>query len=70
MLSQIFKAPARVRVIRSSPAGSLLEEFAAFLFESGYAEKADTQRSQSVDTSDQRNTSLIGRADAACPLVS
>ena len=38
MLSQIFKAPARIRVIRSSPAGSLLEEFADFLFESGYAE--------------------------------
>ncbi len=38
MLSQFFKSTARVRAIRMSPFGTLLEDFAAYLFESGYAE--------------------------------
>lgn len=38
MLSQYFESAARIQVIRSSPFGSLLEEFAEYLFESGYAE--------------------------------
>lgn len=38
MLSHYFDSPARVRVIRSSPSGALLEDFADYLFQSGYAE--------------------------------
>ena len=38
MLSQFFKSTARVQAIRMSPFGTLLEDFAAYLFESGYAE--------------------------------
>ncbi len=37
MLSEFFKAPARIRTIRSGPSGALLESFANHLFESGYA---------------------------------
>lgn len=38
MLSKYFEASARVRQIRSSPAGALLEGFAQALFQRGYAE--------------------------------
>jgi site-specific recombinase XerD len=38
MLSQFFEAPTRIRAIRSSPSGALLEDFADYLFQSGYAE--------------------------------
>jgi integrase/recombinase XerD len=37
VLSELFEAPARIRAIRSGPAGALLESFANHLFESGYA---------------------------------
>ena len=38
MLSHYFESPARIQAIRNGPSGSLLEDFAAYLFESGYAE--------------------------------
>lgn len=38
MLSQYFESAARIQVIRSNPSGLLLEKFAEYLFESGYAE--------------------------------
>ncbi len=37
MLSRFLKSPARIQVLRKSPAGALLEDFADFLFQSGYA---------------------------------
>src|SRR3989442_15846990 len=38
MLSQYFESPARTRTIRSNPGGALLEDFADYMFENGYAE--------------------------------
>lgn len=38
MLSEFFEAPERIRAIRSSPSGALIEGFAGQLFERGYAE--------------------------------
>jgi integrase/recombinase XerD len=38
MLSHFFEAPARIHEICNSPCGALLEDFADFLFQSGYAE--------------------------------
>jgi integrase/recombinase XerD len=38
MLSHFFESPARIRTIRCNPSGTLLEGFADYLFESGYAE--------------------------------
>ena len=38
MLSKYFESPARIQAIRNSPSGSFLEDFASYLFESGYAE--------------------------------
>jgi hypothetical protein len=38
MLSHFFESPARIRAIRCNPSGALLEGFADYLFESGYAE--------------------------------
>jgi integrase/recombinase XerD len=38
MLSHFFESPARIRAIQCNPSGSLLEGFADYLFESGYAE--------------------------------
>jgi len=38
MLSHFFEAHARVREIRSNPCGALIEGFAGYLFENGYAE--------------------------------
>jgi site-specific recombinase XerD len=37
MLSEFFEAPSRIRAIRGGPSGALLEAFANYLFESGYA---------------------------------
>jgi integrase/recombinase XerD len=37
MLSQFFETPERIRAIRSSPSGELIEGFADYLFQSGYA---------------------------------
>ena len=33
MLSQFFEAPARIRAIRCSPSGALLEDFADYLLD-------------------------------------
>ena len=38
MLSHFFQAPARIREIRSNPSAALIEGFADYLFENGYAE--------------------------------
>jgi site-specific recombinase XerD len=38
MLSEFFKSPHRIQQIRGGPSGALLEDFAAYLFQSGYAE--------------------------------
>jgi len=38
MLSHFFERPARIREIRSSPSGPLIEGFADHLFQNGYAE--------------------------------
>jgi len=38
MLSKYFESTARIQAILKSPSGSLLEDFAGYLFESGYAE--------------------------------
>jgi site-specific recombinase XerD len=38
MLSHFFEAPTRIREIRSGPSGSLIEGFADYLFQNGYAE--------------------------------
>jgi hypothetical protein len=38
MLSHFFEAPTRIREIRSNPSGSLIEGFADYLFQNGYAE--------------------------------
>ncbi len=38
MLSQFFEAPERIRFIRNAPSGALIESFAGYLFQSGYAE--------------------------------
>jgi len=38
MLSEYFKAPDRIRAIRSGPSGTLIESFAKQLFQRGYAE--------------------------------
>ena len=38
MLSHFFEAPARIREIRSNPSGALIEGYADYLFENGYAE--------------------------------
>lgn len=38
MLSHFYEGPARVREIRSGPSGALIEGFADYLFENGYAE--------------------------------
>jgi len=38
MLSEFFDAPARIRAIRSGPCGALLEDFADYIFQNGYAE--------------------------------
>jgi len=38
MLSEYFEAPERIRAIRSSPSGALIEAFAEQLFRRGYAE--------------------------------
>ena len=40
MLSHFFERPARIREIRSSPSGPLIEGFADHLFQNGYAECA------------------------------
>jgi integrase/recombinase XerD len=37
MLSHFFQAPARIREIRSNPAAALIEGFADYLFQNGYA---------------------------------
>jgi integrase/recombinase XerD len=37
MLSQFFESATRIREIRSNPAGALVEEFADYLLENGYA---------------------------------
>jgi integrase/recombinase XerD len=38
MLSHFFEAHARIREIRSTPSGALIEGFADYLFQNGYAE--------------------------------
>jgi hypothetical protein len=38
MLSHFFERPARIREIRSGPSGTLIESFADYLFQNGYAE--------------------------------
>ena len=38
MLSHFFESPARIREIRCSSAGALLEDFAEYLLENGYAQ--------------------------------
>src|SRR6516162_4368475 len=38
MLSHFFAGPVRIREIRSSPSGALIEGFADYLFQNGYAE--------------------------------
>jgi integrase/recombinase XerD len=38
MLSHFFERPARIREIRSGPCGTLIESFADYLFQNGYAE--------------------------------
>ena len=38
MLSHFFERPARILEIRSSPSGPLIEDFADYLFQNGYAE--------------------------------
>jgi len=38
MLSHFFEGPARIREIRSSPSGVLIEGFSDYLFQNGYAE--------------------------------
>lgn len=38
MLSEYFESTARIQTIHNSPSGSLLEDFAGYLFENGYAE--------------------------------
>jgi integrase/recombinase XerD len=38
MLSHFFERPARIRGIRSGPSGTLIESFADYLFQNGYAE--------------------------------
>ena len=38
MLFHFFESPARIRAVRCNPSGALLEGFADYLFESGYAE--------------------------------
>ncbi len=38
MLSHFFQAPARIREIRNNPSAALIEDFADYLFENGYAE--------------------------------
>ena len=38
MLSNFFEAPERIRAILDSPSGALVEVFANYLFQSGYAE--------------------------------
>lgn len=37
MLSEFFETPTRIRAIQSGPAGTLVEDFANHLFESGYS---------------------------------
>lgn len=37
MLSHFFESPTRIREIRSSPSGELIEGYADYLFQSGYA---------------------------------
>ena len=49
MLSQFFDAPGRIRAIRSSPSGALLEGFADYLFQSGYAELSARRHIRSAE---------------------
>jgi integrase/recombinase XerD len=49
MLSQFFEQPARIRGIRSGPSGTLIESFAAYLFQNGYAELSARRHIRSAE---------------------
>jgi integrase/recombinase XerD len=49
MLSHFFERPARIREIRSGPSGTLIESFADYLFQNGYAEVSARRHIRSAE---------------------
>jgi site-specific recombinase XerD len=49
MLSHFFQAPARIREIRSNPSAALIEGFADYLFQNGYAEMSARRHIRSAE---------------------
>ena len=49
MLSHFFESPARIRGIRSGPSGTLIESFADYLFQDGYAELSARRHIRSAE---------------------
>jgi len=49
MLSHFFKGSARIHEIRSGPSGALLEDFADYLFQNGYAEESARRHIRSAE---------------------
>jgi len=49
MLSHFFERPARIRGIRGGPSGTLIESFADYLFQNGYAELSARRHIRSAE---------------------
>lgn len=68
MLSHFFESPARIREIRCSSAGALLEDFADYLLENGYAQISARRHIRSAEHIAHwagRNGLSIGELDDA-----
>ncbi len=66
MLSHFFERPARIREIRSSRCGGLVEDFAGYLFQNGYAEISARRHIRSAEHLIQwatRNTLSVNNLD-------
>ena len=69
MLSQFFSAPKRIGSIRSGPSGELIERFADYLFQGGYAEITARRHIRSAEHialwADQRGLAINDLDEAA-----